>query len=62
MTNVDFKKLTQNLRGEVIIIHITNKLQTPLNVERILHVISEEHKAYLRTMLIFSSKFIINNY
>ncbi|XP_012215377.1 VWFA and cache domain-containing protein 1 isoform X2 [Linepithema humile] len=60
-TNVNFKKLTQNLRGEVIIIHITNKFKNTSNVQRILDVILEEHKAYLKTILIASNDHLYNN-
>lgn len=55
-TKVDFRKLTKNLRGEVVIIHLTNKLKDVSNVQRILKVISEKLKAYLRTILILPGK------
>lgn len=53
-TKVDFRKLTQNLRHEVIIIHLTNKLKDTSNVQRVFEIISEKLKTYLRTILILS--------
>ncbi|XP_011704249.1 PREDICTED: VWFA and cache domain-containing protein 1 [Wasmannia auropunctata] len=53
MTKIDFKKLTQNLRGEVLIMHLTNKLlENASNVQRIFEVISGKVKAYLKTIIV----------
>ncbi|XP_011631150.1 VWFA and cache domain-containing protein 1 isoform X1 [Pogonomyrmex barbatus] len=51
-TKIDFRKLTQNLRDKVLIIHLTNKLQTTSEVQRIVELISWELKTYLKTILI----------
>lgn len=52
MTKIDFRKLTQNLRGEVLILHLTNELQNVSNVQRISEIISEKLKAYLKTIIV----------
>ncbi|XP_024880040.1 VWFA and cache domain-containing protein 1 [Temnothorax curvispinosus] len=52
VTKIDFKKLTQNLTGEVLIVHLTNKLQNISNVQRIFEIISEKFKAYLKTVIV----------
>jgi len=52
VTKIDFKKLTQNLRGEVLIMHLTNELQNISNVLRIFGIISKEFKAYLKTIIV----------
>ncbi|KAG5317114.1 CAHD1 protein, partial [Acromyrmex heyeri] len=49
---IDFIKLTQNLRGEVLILHLTNKLQNTSNAQRIFEIISEQFKAYLKTIIV----------
>ncbi|XP_070171282.1 VWFA and cache domain-containing protein 1 isoform X1 [Polyergus mexicanus] len=59
-TKVDFRKLTQNLRHEVIIIHLTNKLKDTSNMQRVFEIISEKLKTYLRTILILSDQPYIN--
>ncbi|XP_025996814.1 VWFA and cache domain-containing protein 1 isoform X3 [Solenopsis invicta] len=50
-TRIDFRKLTQNLTGEVLIMHLTNKLQNTLNVQKIFEMISRKSKAYLKTIV-----------
>lgn len=57
---IDFRKLMQDLKGEVIIIHLTNKLEETLHVQRIFKIISEKLKVYSRTVLILSGKFIVS--
>lgn len=52
MTKIDFKKLIQDLKGEVLIMHLTNKLQNTSNVQRIFEIISEKFKAYLKTIIV----------
>ncbi|XP_072753876.1 VWFA and cache domain-containing protein 1 [Anoplolepis gracilipes] len=55
-TMIDFRKLTQNLRHEVVIIHLTNKLKDTSNVQKIFEIISERLKTYLKTILILSDQ------
>jgi len=50
VTKIDFEKLTQNLKGKVLVLHLTNKLQNISNVRRIFEVISKE--AYLKTIIV----------
>jgi len=52
VTKIDFKKLTQNLRGEVLVMRLTNQLQNMSNVLRIFGIISKEFKAYLKTIIV----------
>lgn len=52
VTKIDFRKLTQNLIGEMIIIHLTNRLQNTSNVQKIFEIISEKVKAYLKTIIV----------
>jgi len=52
VTKIDFKKLTQNLRGEVLIMHLTNKLQNISHVLRIFEIISKKFEAYLKTIIV----------
>jgi len=49
---IDFIKLTQTLRGEVLILHLTNKLQNTSNAQRIFEIISEQFKAYLKIIIV----------
>lgn len=56
--DVDFKLLTENLTGEVVIIHVTNMLRNTSNVKNITEEISSEKlTAHLRTILILSGKY-----
>ncbi|CAL1673299.1 unnamed protein product [Lasius platythorax] len=55
-TKIDFRKLTQNLKHEVVIIHLTNKLKDTSNVQRVFEIISERYKTYLKTILILSDQ------
>ncbi|XP_011875650.1 PREDICTED: VWFA and cache domain-containing protein 1 [Vollenhovia emeryi] len=52
VTKIDFRKLTQNLRGEVLIMHLTNKVQNISNVQKIFEIISGKFKAYLKTVIV----------
>lgn len=52
MTKIDFRKLTQNLRGEVLIMHLTNKLQNTSNVQKIWETIPRKLKIYLKTIIV----------
>ncbi|XP_051174131.1 VWFA and cache domain-containing protein 1 [Leptopilina boulardi] len=53
--DVDFKSLTGNLTGEVVIIHVTNMLKNTTNLKNITEEIySQKLTAYLRTILILS--------
>ncbi|XP_012531291.1 VWFA and cache domain-containing protein 1 isoform X2 [Monomorium pharaonis] len=51
VTRIDFRILTQNLKGEVLIIHLTNKLQITLHVQKIFEIISGKFKTYLKTII-----------
>ncbi|XP_046837698.1 VWFA and cache domain-containing protein 1 [Vespa crabro] len=53
--NIDLKVLTQNLQGEVILLHLTNTLQDPSNAYEIFNKISAmQLNAYWRTILVLS--------
>lgn len=52
MTKIDFIKLTQNLRGELLIMHLTNKLRNISNVQRILEIIPKKLKVHLKTIIV----------
>lgn len=58
MTKVDFRLLTRDLKNEVIIIHLTNKLESASNVQAIFDVVSRNLKAYLKTVLTLTGKLV----
>ncbi|GAB1860644.1 VWFA and cache domain-containing protein 1 [Camponotus japonicus] len=55
-TKIDFRKLTQNLRHEVIIIYLTNEVKGISHVERIFEIISERLTTHLKTILILPNQ------
>ncbi|EZA55990.1 VWFA and cache domain-containing protein [Ooceraea biroi] len=60
-TKVDFKSLTQDLKNEVIVIHLTNKVENVSNVHEISEIISRNVKTYLKTILILTDQQSHNN-
>lgn len=50
------RKLTQNLRGEVAIVHLTNKFKDASSMQGLSKVISGTLKAHFRTILILPGK------
>ncbi|KAL0107464.1 hypothetical protein PUN28_014649 [Cardiocondyla obscurior] len=52
VTKIDFRKLTQNLKGEVLVMHVTNALQNISNVQGIFEIISNKFTAYLKTIIV----------
>ncbi|KAK2588046.1 hypothetical protein KPH14_004115 [Odynerus spinipes] len=55
--NVDFNSLTQNIKGEIILLHLTNTLKDPSNAQQIFNVISKmQFNTYWRTILVLSDQ------
>lgn len=53
---IDLKKLKQDLKGDAMIIYLSNKLEEMSHVQRIVKIISEKAKVYYRTVLILPGK------
>lgn len=55
--DIDFKALTANISGNVVIIHLTNTLEDVSNVKGILNTLKSNRLVpHLRTVLILSGK------
>lgn len=55
--SVDFKNLTNNVTGEIVVIHLTNTLKENDRLKSIVSAISSKKSVvHLRTVLILSGK------
>ncbi|XP_014480142.1 PREDICTED: VWFA and cache domain-containing protein 1 [Dinoponera quadriceps] len=52
LSEIFTRRMTQNLKGEVVIIHLTNKFKNASNVQGLSEIISRTSKIHIRTILI----------